>query len=350
MEKRVNVFVASGIVAALLLGWAPAPSFADGDTDDEDEAAAEWENRWVASVAILGGANFQDQEGDAVSSLTEGSTGDTIALQPDCELALDPNCEPVPIDDSDFPVVPFVGGSVEVMSPALPLPARPRFFLSGEVFASFASQRTLAVEGDPDCVRGPEPDAICAKDEDGSRIRPFGEDSANGQGIRTKAEVDTLVYGARFGVSFPFRLGERQLRIKPSAAWTSYEVETRGFVVNAACDPVSQCTDVTSNNIDGFLRQPELLSAKDSQRFHALGPSIDLEMDTGRFGPIGSAIFLGGGAYRVLGDRSISFQTFQEYDDRIGQDRADAKFEVEVERWLYRAHVGVRLFWVGFQQ
>ena len=55
------------------------------------------------------------------------------------------------------------------MTPALPIPTRPRLFVSGEILPTFASDRDLALEGDPGCVRGPEPDAPCARDEDGSR-------------------------------------------------------------------------------------------------------------------------------------------------------------------------------------
>ena len=70
-------------------------------------------------------------------------------------------------------------------------------------------------------------------------------------------------------------------------------------------------------------------------------------MDTGRFGPLGTSLFLGGRAYHVLGDRSIAFGTSQDYDDVLGMDTATASFEVEVDPWLYRAHVGIRFFWLG---
>ena len=35
-----------------------------------------------------------------------------------------------------------------------------------------------------------------------------------------------------------------------------------------------------------FLRET-ILTASDSQRFNGIGPGLDVEMDTGRFGPLG---------------------------------------------------------------
>ena len=72
-----------------------------------------------------------------------------------------------------------------------------------------------------------------------------------------------------------------------------------------------------------------------------------VEVDTGRFGPIGSALFLGARAYAVLGERTISFGTTQTFSDALGNDVETANFEVTVDPWLYRAHVGIRFQWLG---
>ena len=256
-----------------------------------------------------------------------------------------------PLGDDDRSVAPFVGGSLELMTPALPLPTRPRLFVSGEILPTFASERNLAGQGDPDCVRGPEIGAVCATDEvEGERGQAFGEDAANGQGTATTAQIDTLVYGANLGVAFPLQVGRRQLRIKPSVGWIHYGVEAKGLVVNASCDPASRCTDVTNQFgfvRPGFLRQPEELRASASQKFNGIGPGLDIEMDTVRFGPLGVSLFLGGRAYRILGDRTISFGASQTFDDQIGNDRQTSDFEVEVDPWMYRAHVGIRFRWLG---
>jgi hypothetical protein len=181
----------------------------------------------------------------------------------------------------------------------------------------------------------------------------FEETAANGEGSSTSAQIDTLVFGAGLGVSFPARIGKRQLRIKPSAGWISYEVDAEGVVVDAACDPPERCISQSFEFIPGFpiiipgfLRET-ILEGSASQRFHAVGGGLDIEMDTGRFGPIGASLFLGARFYRVLGDRTISFEASEAFDDQIGEDLAVGSWEVEVNPWMYRAHVGIRFQWLG---
>jgi hypothetical protein len=241
--------------------------------------------------------------------------------------------------------------------------------VSGEILPTFASDRDLAVEGNPSCVRGPEPTAPCATKEptdvngDPVRRQAFDGNNANGQGTSTIATVDTLVFGANLGVAFPVEFMDRQLRIKPSIGWINYKVEVDGLVVNAACAARVQipglpnqfmggCTDTidsTGTTHEGFLRQPERLAASDSQRFNGIGPGVDVEMDAGQLGPFGVSLFLGGRAYAVLGDRDISFSATQFYDDQLGTDEATALYEVKVDPWMFRGHVGIRFHFLGNQ-
>ena len=133
-------------------------------------------------------------------------------------------------------------------------------------------------------------------------------------------------------------------------AWINYEVEATGLIVDAACDPANRCVDFQPfpqfPPAPGFLRET-VLAASESQRFNGIGPAFDIEVDTGRFGQIGSSLFLGGGAYAVLGDRDIVFGVSEVYDDQIGNDRAVGLFEVEVDPWIFRAHVGIRFQALG---
>jgi hypothetical protein len=302
---------------------------------------------WVPSLAISGGATFQNQDGAASSLLFEDMNPVPVALQGT-------------IGGDDLAVAPFVGGALELLSPPLPVPASPRLFVSGEFLPSFASERTVAVQGDPGCVRGPEPTASCAKDEVPGQRRaspgPFGEVSATGQGSEVRSEVDWLAYGASLGVAFPLRFRERELRVKPSFGWISYEVEATGLVVDAACNPVSVCTDVYSNTWvpgqppvqTGFLRETTLVG-QTSQRFNGIGPGLDVELDVGRFGPLGASLFVGGRAYHLLEDRTLSFGASESFSDVLGNDTATASFEVEIDPWTYRAHVGIRFHWLGSQ-
>jgi len=316
----------------------PFASSAIGD-DPVERARQEGEDRWVPSLSITGGTSFQDQIGRVDSLLFEGDTPPSVPLR---------GFE----DGDDFVVAPFVGASLELMTPAFRIPTRPRLFLSGEVLPTFASERFLALEGDPDCVSGPEPEVDCVSEEDGSRRNPFDADTANGQGSETTAEIDTLVFGANLGVAFPLRIGKRQLRIKPSIGWINYKVNARGLVVDVVCDPdpdigCANWTPVVGDpQVEGNRRET-ILEAEDSKRFNGIGPGLDIEMDTGRFGPLGTSLFLGARAYYIVGDRNIDFGASESFDDDFGEDTAVARFNVEVDPWLFRAHVGLRIQWLG---
>jgi hypothetical protein len=175
---------------------------------------------------------------------------------------------------------------------------------------------------------------------------------------------DTLTFGANLGVAFPARLGKRQLRIKPSFGWLHYKVSADGLVSNAKCGPDTftpgipndtACTPrITGGGaiIPGDLRAFSL-DGSDSLMFNAIGGGLDLEMDTVRYGPVGASLFLGGGFYRTLGDRTISFNDTQIEPPEppfFGMDVATAQWEVKVDPWIYRAHVGIRFQWLGFAE
>jgi len=340
----------------------------------------EGEDRWVPSLSITAGATIQDQKGAALSYVDSNEDGSPSPGEPGIRcpdvdpLSTDPrDCT---VEGNDLAASPFVGGSLELMTPALPVPTRPRLFVSGEILPTFASDRDLALEGDPgSCIRPPDADPAtpCVQTEidEGLKRRTditrFSEDAAVGQGTSLTASVDTLVFGAKLGVAWPFRIGKRQLRIKPSVGWIQYEVEAEGYVVDAQCEPAIQCTNTYVQSPPfpvasyGYFRE-RILEASSSRRFNGIGPGLDLEVDTGRFGPIGTSLFLGGGAYHVLGKRSFSFSA-EEYFPAIARNPADprygsdpialdaetdvAEFSVEVDPWVYRAHVGIRLQWLG---
>jgi len=370
VRKGANLFPIIGALIALR-AVVPIASLAAEGGDPEERARQAGEDRWVASLAITSGPFSQTQQGAADSCAFPGSNNTSRG----CNSRGNPPDLPLRsfVDGDDLAVDPFVGGSLELMAPALPIPTRPRLFVSGEILPTFASERRLALEGDPACIRGPEPDVGCAKSEplDANGIpfrdKDFGEDSVNGAGSYTSASIDTLVFGASLGVAFPLQIGKRQLRIKPSLGWINYEVEVEGLVVDATCEPADQCTNIRNRNFFpppefivgyGYLRET-ILSASDSQRFNGIGPGLDVEVDTGQFGPIGSSLFVGARAYRVLGDRSISFGSVKNWAAQnsdpldpfqrivFGPETDVGAFEVEVDPWIFRAHVGIRFQWLG---
>ncbi len=353
MRQRASPFGTLGAIVALMVAL-PLSSHASAGAASEARAQQAGEDQWVPSLLLTAGFSIQQQLGSADSCLFPAGTG---TVPPSCDSESDPPMDP-PLrgfyDGDDLAVSPFVGGALELMTPALAIPTRPRFFISGEILSFFASNRDLAFEGDPDCVRSPIPGDPCARDDDGTRSTSFSEESLNGQGSRTTAQVDTLAFGASFGLAFPLQFGKRQLRIKPSVGWIHYKVKTSGLVVNGACNPTSNCTitvrfpDFPDFKTPGFLRET-ILTASSSKRFNGVGPGLDIELDTGQYGPLGVSLFLGARAYAILGDRSIPFGTALDFDDQLGTDQAVGRFEVEVDPWVFRTHVGIRFQWLGSQ-
>jgi hypothetical protein len=336
MKKKVSVLSILGAIFALQIPFPLVSRAAEGAAP----VGQEGENRWVPSLAIISGVTVQEQHGDANSFQFEDGSTVPVPLQGE-------------VDGDDLVVSPFVGGSLELMSPAIPIPTRPRFFIAGEIVPTFSSDRSVALDGDPGCIFGPRVGDVCVSEMTTIPTFTFAEDAAQGQGTRTETTIDTLVWGANLGVAFPARLGKRQLRIKPSLGWINYEVAANGLVVDAACFRVNatltRCTDVrlgTGAIQHGFLRETTL-EGSDSQRFNGIGPGLELEMDVYRWGQLGVSLFLGARAYRVLGDRTISFSDSQQYIDELGNDLAVAEWEVEVDPWMYRGNLGIRFQWLG---
>ena len=336
MRAGVNLVVAYSVLAVLTSGASSA--------DDLFGAG------WVPSLAITSGASIQRQSGFQYSTAFDGETNTTTPLRPSKS-------------DRDEAASAYVGGALELLTPALPLPASPRFFAAGELLPTFAPERQVQ-DGEPSRIRGPEPEAVIAVEETpthhlnraGTRGRgvPFGETEANGDGMRLRFQVEQLVYGAKAGVAFAFELRGRQLRLKPSVGWIHYEVEAKGQLVHPQCSPTTRCTNTyrTDGTLvqSGFLREV-MLSADESKGFDGFGPGLDLEMDTGRFGPIGTSLFAGLHAYYIPGDREIEFDASRAYDDQLSPSAAvdvtSGFWRLRVAPWFWRAGVGIRFHWLG---
>jgi hypothetical protein len=142
---------------------------------------------------------------------------------------------------------------------------------------------------------------------------------------------------------------ERQLRIRPSIGWINYKVDGKGKVVDGQCNPPDQCVDTVLFPpfvTPGFLRDITL-TGNGSKYFNGIGPGLDVEMDVGRYGPLGVSLYAGARAYYILGDRSFSFDASEEVDDELGNDLATATWDVEVDPWMYRGNIGIRFQWLG---
>src|SRR4029453_17579918 len=96
MRAGVNLVVAYSVLAAL--------------TSDASSADDLFGAGWVPSLAITSGASIQRQSGFQYSTTTDGETNITSPLRTPAK------------GDRDEAASAFVGGALELLTPALPLP------------------------------------------------------------------------------------------------------------------------------------------------------------------------------------------------------------------------------------
>lgn len=326
MRAGVNFFVG-------LMGWCAAaatpvllPIAASAEEEPLEQERREGAERWVPSLSIISGVVVQEWTGTTGSERVP-TVGATTTVRP-----------PQKGDDRD--VTPYVGGNVELMTPELPIPLSPRLFVGGDLAAAFGTVRDVAREGDAGALASPVPEA--SQDS-----LSYSEDTALGQGSETSAELDNLVYGAHVGVAFPLEVRGRQLLIKPSFGWIRYDIEVEGLMVDAECFALVNAQFGCEPLLGGFQRGIRL-EGSTSDTFDGIGPGLDVEMDTGRLGPLGTSLFLGFRLYKLLGNRELEIvPSPQSYMDQLGSGTDSARFSFEVDEWLYRVGLGLRFQWLG---
>jgi len=185
------------------------------------------------------------------------------------------------------------GGELEIMSPRIfDTFGQPRIFARSALEMNLAADTIPTAEGGIGPIRPPS-------DASGNPPSSFTERSILGQGSEGLYKVDRLQIRVGAGVAFSLVFMDRPLRIKPSIEYLRREAEMRG---------------------------------------HAIGPGLELEMDTGRLGPLVVSVFGGFRALRFLGTRK---------EELKGQTSAgeDVTFNFELDQWLYRADTGLRFRW-----
>jgi hypothetical protein len=364
MRPLVNGSAIRCAALTLIVAFGLSPSEVLGADSDPPGATAEapsqWgEDRWVPSFAVIGGANINPQKADLDSFCKRGGpavdrAADLGIVTNNCEFGvttIDPTAmfSPArlrsPSDKADTDVSPFVGGVLEVMTPAFDLPGRPRLFMKAEAIAMFSSTRDIANEGSPTGAEVP------ASQVNGPQN--FSAQAITGLGSQTRSNVQTFAWGAGIGVSFPFRMFNREFRIKPSAGWYRYSVDVDGLVI-AGLKNDAVPFDPPLNGAFGAHIRSVTLSAEDSQSFDSIGPGLELDMDAVRLGPFGVSLFISAAAYRVLNERSVKLSKTltieQESPDpnfSLPTDTYHADWSFKVDPWAYRAAVGIRFHFIG---
>jgi hypothetical protein len=314
----------------------------------QESAPRSRDERWIPEFAFTSGVTFGRQHATVSSDCrVPGSNPPTATT-----------CNPgIPeygselrrgANDDELVTTPYVGGILSLQTPVLARLGRPRLFAGIEVPYQFGIDRNVAQKDRPNGIAEPE------NPEAGETL---DEGALNGVGSRTRSEIKGLAFGANAGAAFSFEALGKQFRVKPSANWLRMQIGVRGRIEHGICRVVDglQLCDIDGiqpPGVDppGAFTRIITLKNHESIWLDGIGPGLELEMDTGRFGPYTVALFVGGGGYYLIGDRSLSFEAQSTLGpDPVG-DAVDyhARHSFRVNPWLYRAGIGLRFAWVGY--
>jgi hypothetical protein len=285
---------------------------------------------WTPGVALWGGMLFNEID----ASL---ATGDVLGPGVDIGMPTQP-IQP-PGSGEDLEPVPFIGTSIELMSPPLveASKARPRLFMHADFSLNFAQEDDITREANA----GPQLSIPQALVDRGATQLPASV--LLGQGTRASAKIEPLSYGAGLGAAFEVQIFDQIIRIKPSIEYFSFEVEASGIVSRGVATVAVVPGGRDPDDISDFRHI--LLESRRSKRFHGLGPGIEIETDAARVGSLVTSVFLSARAYSMLGNLEIRENVFNTSDPDPLAQQENARFETEIDRWLYRGSVGVRLRW-----
>lgn len=327
---------------------------------EEEDAAPAGRDRWVPSFSLSSGVTWNDQSGSVSSRCSAPGGGAPVRCNPDDDQS-NSELRPGGAGD-DKAVTPYVGGSLQLMTPALripgvdvEIPGSPRLFFMGELPYQFAIVRNIASFRKPDRLTEPElagPGAPPQED--------IPEIALLGAGARTTAEIQGMAFGAGAGLAFAFEAFGREIRVKPSVGWLRYEIDVEGRVVSGRCiiqenvppgQNARSICDVDGRQPPGTTGFTRVIDLRDQQSewFDAVGPALEIEMDAKRLGPVGISLFLGGQYYRIISDREVSLSDSQTIGpDTLGAAvQYDADFSFEVDPVIWRANLGIRFHWLG---
>jgi hypothetical protein len=329
MRPRVNlVFACIALVAGSASAQEPAP-------------APSLDERWIPSFALTSGVDWGRQHGTVSSDCRAPGSQAATACNPSVQDSTSQLRQGA--NQDELAVTPYVGGNLSLLTPVLARLGEPRLFAGVELPYQFGTDRNVAEKQRPTGIKEPDnPEAGEFLDE-GALL---------GVGSRTRSEIKGLAFGANAGAAFAFRALGRQFRVKPSVGWLRLQIGVRGRIEHGICLAVPNYCDVDGvppSSGTGFTRVITL-KGHDSIWLDGVGPGLDLEMDTGRFGPYTVSLFVGAAGYYWLGDRSLAFSATRTIGPDTLGDAVDyhADWSFRVSPWLYRAGIGLRLSWVGY--
>jgi hypothetical protein len=343
------------------------------EKDDLDESNTEASNRrswtkgWVPAFALTGSFQGHEYESSLSSKCDRGGPGGEGGALIGCSWAgrrtvvnqfnqpLVPGFhQPLPglpnplrdsADGSDFTVWPGVGIDLHLMSPTIfeLHKIRPRLFINAEVTAQFPPTRRIANEAAlNDSLTPPE---------GGGSPASYPTQAIEGGGSETLSEPKTFQFGAQIGFAFPVQIQDRKVRIKPSFGWINYQLDISGRVLSPLKDDVNG----TSGGFSTWGPNLRTIDLSDSttRSINGIGPGLEVELESGQFGPVAAAMFLGVNVYKILGDRTtdlddqVSFADGTTGGDGLEADTYRAKWHHKVDPWMYRVKMGIRFHYMG---
>lgn len=224
----------------------------------------------------------------------------------------------------------LMGGTLEVMTPEiLEKYGRPRFFMDVNVSGLITSEVGLARDADPDEMRLPDPR---------SQTTPVGEGAIIGRGSKITVQNQMPQIHAGLGAAFSFEVAGERFKIKPAFVYSRFRYEIYA-VTNR---PVRLNSDTGPRlDFDDDYRTIELQEERE-EIYHGIGPSLEIEYDTGsRFGPFDVTVYIRGHGAALLGDlKTRMSQSNPEYPDET------VNYKYSQDRWIFRASTGVRFRWM----
>ena len=324
-----NTFLLLAVACALARSAA-------AQTRDETE-------RWVPSLGITSGVIAQKADASSTSTGITYLFTSRSAPNPNTEVitvtqVTNANVRP-PTDGDDILITPFVGGTLELMTPGLQsIPGKPRLFMHGDVAGAFGSERKVSREKAPSTLEDPLP------------IEPnTAEEAVKGIGSETAAEVQPLLITAGGGIAWTLDAFGRRIRIKSSVEYSREEIDLTGKViraVNTDTGIIAQGT-IPRTNASFFGIS---LESNETEAFQGVGAGMEVEVDTGRAGPFMVALFVNGKGLKILGDRKVEFSNTTTVSNpalvpNVPTD-VTADWEFEKKPWSFGGGVGIRFRWL----
>jgi hypothetical protein len=172
----------------------------------------------------------------------------------------------------------------------------------------------------------------------------------------------TTSLSAAIGLAIPTTIRGKRVYFKPWVGWLRQGIIANGVVKHHDKDDVTPFDDAL-NPFGPNLRTVEL-QAHGADFYNGVGPGLEIELVTGRFGWVRPSVYISGGAYRLVDNEPLVLRAFERTPAlppilppptnpplwlSSGLPATDyaAEWTVTVDDWTYRAGVGLRIMWLG---